>query len=262
MSAFSEARDEHIACYGPENDLRLTGLHETAAIDEFTYGVADRGASVRIPHSFVDERPPRLPRGSPAELAGRPVPHHRPHPADDRVGHRAGADRGRVRGVGVKCARPPTGRLAGGRADLRGGDRRRGTRPSRPRCRPGRPGTPRTCPSTASSRSVTGAIVGWVALSTGLLALLLRGRRRDQRLRRRGSARPGRRQRAARGRDRELGARRDLDAADGRLSRERTEPRALRRFGFRVLGTQERIGRLHGVWRDVVLLERRSEVVT
>jgi L-amino acid N-acyltransferase YncA len=36
----------------------------------------------------------------------------------------------------------------------------------------------------------------------------------------------------------------------------------LRRFGFRVVGTQERIGRLHGVWRDVVLLERRSEVVT
>jgi phosphinothricin acetyltransferase len=35
----------------------------------------------------------------------------------------------------------------------------------------------------------------------------------------------------------------------------------LRRFGFRELGTQERIGRLHGVWRDVVLLERRSEVV-
>jgi L-amino acid N-acyltransferase YncA len=36
----------------------------------------------------------------------------------------------------------------------------------------------------------------------------------------------------------------------------------LRRFGFRVVGTQERIGRLHGVWRDVVLLERRSEVVS
>ena len=36
----------------------------------------------------------------------------------------------------------------------------------------------------------------------------------------------------------------------------------LQRFGFRPLGTQERIGRLHGVWRDVVLLERRSEVVT
>jgi L-amino acid N-acyltransferase YncA len=35
----------------------------------------------------------------------------------------------------------------------------------------------------------------------------------------------------------------------------------LRRFGFRVVGIQERIGQLHGVWRDVVLLERRSEVV-
>ncbi len=36
----------------------------------------------------------------------------------------------------------------------------------------------------------------------------------------------------------------------------------LQRFGFRALGTQERIARLHGVWRNVVLLERRSEVVT
>ena len=36
----------------------------------------------------------------------------------------------------------------------------------------------------------------------------------------------------------------------------------LRRFGFRVVGVRERIGRLHGAWRDVVLLERRSEVVT
>ncbi|QGV81881.1 GNAT family N-acetyltransferase [Streptomyces ficellus] len=30
------------------------------------------------------------------------------------------------------------------------------------------------------------------------------------------------------------------------------------RVGFRVIGTRERIGRHHGVWRDVVLLERRS----
>jgi phosphinothricin acetyltransferase len=35
----------------------------------------------------------------------------------------------------------------------------------------------------------------------------------------------------------------------------------LQRFGFRVVGTRERIGRLHGMWRDVVFLERRSEVV-
>ena len=35
----------------------------------------------------------------------------------------------------------------------------------------------------------------------------------------------------------------------------------LQRFGFRVVGTRERIGQLHGLWRDVVFLERRSEVV-
>ncbi|MGW2824732.1 N-acetyltransferase family protein [Streptomyces sp. NPDC001443] len=34
-----------------------------------------------------------------------------------------------------------------------------------------------------------------------------------------------------------------------------------RRAGFRVIGTRERIGRHHGVWRDVVLIERRSPAV-
>jgi len=33
--------------------MRLTGKHETAAITDFTYGVADRGASIRVPHSFI-----------------------------------------------------------------------------------------------------------------------------------------------------------------------------------------------------------------
>lgn len=56
---------EHIAVYGEDNTLRLTGRHETAGIDEFTYGVANRGASVRIPREcghkgygyFEDRRP-------------------------------------------------------------------------------------------------------------------------------------------------------------------------------------------------------------
>jgi L-amino acid N-acyltransferase YncA len=38
--------------------------------------------------------------------------------------------------------------------------------------------------------------------------------------------------------------------------------RLLQRFGFRIVGTRERIGRMHGMWRDVVFLERRSEVVS
>jgi L-amino acid N-acyltransferase YncA len=35
-----------------------------------------------------------------------------------------------------------------------------------------------------------------------------------------------------------------------------------RRCGFRVVGVRERLGRRDGVWRDVVLMERRSEVVS
>jgi L-amino acid N-acyltransferase YncA len=31
-------------------------------------------------------------------------------------------------------------------------------------------------------------------------------------------------------------------------------------LGFRVVGVRERLGRSRGVWRDVVLLERRSEM--
>ena len=32
--------------------------------------------------------------------------------------------------------------------------------------------------------------------------------------------------------------------------------------GFRIVGTQERLGKMDGVWRDVVVLERRSEVIS
>jgi phosphinothricin acetyltransferase len=31
--------------------------------------------------------------------------------------------------------------------------------------------------------------------------------------------------------------------------------------GFRLVGVRERLGELHGVWRDVLLLERRSEAI-
>ncbi|MFD2044176.1 GNAT family N-acetyltransferase [Ornithinibacillus salinisoli] len=33
------------------------------------------------------------------------------------------------------------------------------------------------------------------------------------------------------------------------------------KYGFKKVGTRKRIGKLNGVWRDVVLLERRSDVV-
>ncbi|KAI5923895.1 hypothetical protein F4810DRAFT_152819 [Camillea tinctor] len=56
---------EHIAVYGEGNDQRLTGRHETGSIDQFSYGVANRGTSIRIPRDcaakgygyFEDRRP-------------------------------------------------------------------------------------------------------------------------------------------------------------------------------------------------------------
>ena len=52
---FSKHIQEHIAVYGADNDQRLTGLHETQAIDKFSYGEYDRGASIRIPIGTVDD---------------------------------------------------------------------------------------------------------------------------------------------------------------------------------------------------------------
>jgi len=56
---------EHVEVYGEGNERRLTGAHETAPIDKFSYGVANRGASIRIPRTaeadqcgyFEDRRP-------------------------------------------------------------------------------------------------------------------------------------------------------------------------------------------------------------
>ena len=48
---------EHIQNYGSGNENRLTGLHETQSINEFSYGVSDRGASIRIPWQVeVDQK--------------------------------------------------------------------------------------------------------------------------------------------------------------------------------------------------------------
>jgi glutamine synthetase len=59
------AHDDHIKVYGEDNELRLTGKHETASINEFSFGVANRGASIRIGREteaagkgyFEDRRP-------------------------------------------------------------------------------------------------------------------------------------------------------------------------------------------------------------
>lgn len=53
--AFRPVVAEHVAVYGAYNDQRLTGKHETASITDFSYGVSDRGASIRIPVATVEK---------------------------------------------------------------------------------------------------------------------------------------------------------------------------------------------------------------
>ena len=76
--AFRPVTAEHIAVYGAYNDQRLTGLHETASIHDFSYGVSDRGASIRIPiitveqgwKGWLEDRRPAS-NGDPYKIAGR-----------------------------------------------------------------------------------------------------------------------------------------------------------------------------------------------
>ncbi|MCA9061163.1 MAG: hypothetical protein KDA85_21770, partial [Planctomycetaceae bacterium] len=51
--AFAPRVKQHIDVYGADNHMRLTGKHETQRIDQFSFGVSDRGASIRIPVATV-----------------------------------------------------------------------------------------------------------------------------------------------------------------------------------------------------------------
>ncbi|MBT7334963.1 MAG: glutamine synthetase [Gammaproteobacteria bacterium] len=53
--AFGKNIERHMSVYGAHNDQRLTGKHETQSIDMFSYGISDRGASIRIPVSTVTD---------------------------------------------------------------------------------------------------------------------------------------------------------------------------------------------------------------
>jgi len=53
--ALGKKADQHIEAYGAGIQRRLTGLHETAPWTEYSYGVSDRGASVRIPWQVAKE---------------------------------------------------------------------------------------------------------------------------------------------------------------------------------------------------------------
>ena len=54
----SQKVEEHIAVYGVNNELRLTGQNETCSIKEYRWGIGDRTASIRIPSSIEDKTTP------------------------------------------------------------------------------------------------------------------------------------------------------------------------------------------------------------
>jgi glutamine synthetase len=76
--AFRPVIAEHIAIYGADNDQRLTGKHETASIHDYSYGVSDRGASIRIPlytvqkgwNGYLEDRRPNS-AADPYKVAAR-----------------------------------------------------------------------------------------------------------------------------------------------------------------------------------------------
>ena len=78
LEGFSTLHAEHLAEYGSGNELRLTGQHETASMDKFSFGVSDRGASIRVPiytiehdwTGYLEDRRPAS-NADPYRVAGR-----------------------------------------------------------------------------------------------------------------------------------------------------------------------------------------------
>jgi glutamine synthetase len=57
IEKLADKHNEHMQVYGTGNEQRMTGKHETASYDIFTFGVGNRGASVRIGNkTFTDKK--------------------------------------------------------------------------------------------------------------------------------------------------------------------------------------------------------------
>lgn len=77
IKLFEKKHSEHIAEYGEGLTNRLTGDHETCAIDQFKSGIADRGASIRVPrqvatvgYGYIEDRRPGA-NADPYRIANR-----------------------------------------------------------------------------------------------------------------------------------------------------------------------------------------------
>jgi glutamine synthetase len=55
IELLASAHQSHIEVYGEGNESRLTGYHETASIDNFSYGIGTRNTSIRIPNQVAKD---------------------------------------------------------------------------------------------------------------------------------------------------------------------------------------------------------------
>lgn len=55
MEKLSKRHAEHMKVYGEGNEARMTGAHETASYDKFSWGIANRGASVRVNRQCAED---------------------------------------------------------------------------------------------------------------------------------------------------------------------------------------------------------------
>ena len=65
IECLEKVHNEHMLVYGDGNEARMTGNCETASYDTFSYGVGDRGTSIRIPvdvfingYGYIEDRRP------------------------------------------------------------------------------------------------------------------------------------------------------------------------------------------------------------
>lgn len=48
--------NEHMTVYGQNNETRLTGIHETSSYTDFSFGISNRGSSIRINHNTINNK--------------------------------------------------------------------------------------------------------------------------------------------------------------------------------------------------------------
>jgi glutamine synthetase len=53
--SLKQHHQSHMKVYGSDNNLRMTGIHETSSYDNFSYGEGNRGCSIRIPLQVVEQ---------------------------------------------------------------------------------------------------------------------------------------------------------------------------------------------------------------